>query len=460
MPRGDDAVTDVWVCGTCHSINRQRGSSCYKCGAPQSGAINAIADVRTELAIQTRASVPFRSSLLRALVAAAFIVVYAVLGVVVLFESLAVTLYVRNEIPAIMQGELDSAELLRLASPAIVPALLASICGIGALVFFAAWLSRVIMNVPALGGGTPNTTPTKAFVYPLIPFWNLFKTPPMIQDALYRLDPKAGGFFMILVAWIGLVGSAIIGFLAGWWVNLRIATVATSSQSFGEAITIVQGAYDMQLLVDILTTLMSSLGAIVLVMIMFRIESRARARDIEIRKSAAAPRPEPGTVAARPGGVSWEMAAAAGQASTTAPSPMPPNAAPEGPARAAAPMRAAPTEGVALVPGPLGFVPAGTATDELEAPPSGLERPAAPARVPTGPRLHLRVVSPDSMIATLDGESEAVTLAELPETARALANADGSAVIAIGTTGSGAASLADQAFRIFADAGVPTTTGD
>jgi hypothetical protein len=455
-------VTDVWVCGTCHSINRQRGSSCYKCGAPQSGAINAIADVRTELAIQTRASVPYRSSLFRALVAAAFIVVYAVLGVVVLFESLAVTLYVRNQIPAIMQGELDSAEILRLASPAIVPALLASICGIGALVFFAAWLSRVIMNVPALGGGTPNTTPTKAFVYPLIPFWNLFKTPPMIQDALYRLDPKAGGFFMILVAWIGLVGSAIIGFLAGWWVNLRIATVATSSQSFGEAIAIVQGAYDMQLLVDILTTLMSSLGAVVLVMIMFRIESRARARDTEIRKSAAAPRPEPGTIAARPGGVSWEMAAgtASGQASTTARSTMPPNAAPEGLPGAASPMSAAATEGVGLVPGPLGFVPAGTTTDELEALPSVPERPAAPARVPTGPRLHLRVVSPDSMIATLDGESEAVTLAELPETARALANADGAAVIASGTTGSGVASLADQAFRIFAEAGVPTTIGD
>jgi hypothetical protein len=197
-------------------------------------------------------------------------------------------------------------------------------------------------------------------------------------------------------------------------------------------------------------------------MIMFRIESRARARDIEIRKSAAAPRPEPGTVAARPGGISWEMAAAtaAGQASTTVRSRMPPNVEPEAPARVAAPMSAAPTGGAGLVPGPLGFVPAGSATDELEAPPSGPERPAAPARVPTGPRLHLRVVGPDSMIATLDGESEAVTLAELPETAKALANADGSAVIATGTTGSGAASLADQAFRIFAVAGVPTTTGD
>ena len=98
------------------------------------------------------------------------------------------------------------------------------------------------MNVPALGGGTPGTTPTKAFIYPLIPFWNLFKTPPMIQDALYRLDPKAGGFFMILVAWVGLVGSAIFSFLAGWWVNLRIATRRRNARSLGEAIAVVQGA--------------------------------------------------------------------------------------------------------------------------------------------------------------------------------------------------------------------------
>ena len=411
-------MTDIWVCGTCHSINRQRDSICYKCGAPQSAAINALADVRTNLAIQTRSRVPYRSSLLRGLLAAIFIVAYAVLEVVTLFESLPAIQFLRTQIPAIMQGQLDSAEILRLSAPAVGPAVLASIAGIAALVSFAAWLSRVVMNVPALGGGTPSTTPTKAFVYPLIPFWNLLKTPPMIQDALYRLDPKAGGFFMILIAWVGLVGSAILGFLVGWWVNLRIASVGTSARSLGEAVTMVQGAVDLQILVDIITTLMSALGAIVLVMILFRIESRARARDLEIRRSAAAPRAEPGSVAARPGGMSREMAAA-------------PSAAPAHQAAAA---------GTGQVPGPLGFVPAA-------------------ATGPTGPRLHLLIQGPDSMVATLDGESEAITFADLPEAAQALARADGSAVIAIGVPGAGAASLAEAAFRTFAEAGVLTTTG-
>ena len=188
----------------------------------------------------------------------------------------------------------------------------------------------------------------------------------------------------------------------------------------------VQGAVDMQIVIDIITTLLSAFGAIVLVLILFRIEARARARDREIRKAAAAPRAEPGTVAARPGGVSWEMAAAGSAAhpDATTRSPVPPPAGPEGlgapPGGIAHPSAGAPV-GARMVPGPLGF------------------EPALP-RDPAGPRLHLRVQGPDSMIATLDGESEAITLADLPETASAIARADGSAVIATEAAGAGAAS--------------------
>jgi hypothetical protein len=64
------------------------------------------------------------------------------------------------------------------------------------------------------------------------------------------------------------------------------------------------------------------------------------------------------------------------------------------------------------------------------------------------------------MTATLDGESEAITLDALPEAARALAGAEGSAVIATGAPGQEAGAIADRAFRIFEDAGVPTTTRD
>jgi hypothetical protein len=239
---------------------------------------------------------------------------------------------------------------------------------------------------------------------------------------------------MILLAWVGLVGSAIIGFLAGWWVNLRIATIPGNAARKEDAILAIQDAYDTQILVDVVTTLMASAGAIVLVLIMFRIEARARARDREIRKIAAAPRPEPGTVEARAQGVSRESAAPMAVGS---PAPA---------AAAAAPVAAA------VVPGPLGFVPA----DALPARADAL--PAAPvAHLPTGPRLHLRIDSPTAMIATLKGESEPILLDELPATAAALARADGSAVIALGDGNVEARPLADWAFQVLTNARVPTT---
>jgi hypothetical protein len=412
-----------------------------------------------------------------ALVAAAFIVAYAVLSIVLLIESLAVAQFMRDQIPTLLQsGEMDAEatqELLRLLAPAVVPALLKTICSIGVVLFFAAWLSRVVMNIPALGGGMPNTTPTKAFIYPLIPFWNLLKTPPMIQNALYRLDPKAGGFFMVLIAWVGLVGSAIVAFFAGWWVNLRIATVAPRSETLGDAIAVVQGAFDMQFIVDFVTTIMASVGAIVLVLIIFRIESRAAARDREIKKAAFAERPEPGSVEARPGAVSWDAAAASGQAAAFAAAPASP-ATPE------------------MVPDPYGFAPAAASSQDFEdrpigsalveppetelidpappvvplptyhaAPPVVRPTPDPPPAVlsPVGPRLHLRIEDNGSMIATLEGESEAITITEVRAAAAALAGATGSAVIESATTFE-ALSLAEQAFETFSNAGVPTTMKD
>jgi hypothetical protein len=61
------------------------------------------------------------------------------------------------------------------------------------------------------------------------------------------------------------------------------------------------------------------------------------------------------------------------------------------------------------------------------------------------------------MIATLDGESEGITLDELRVAAGALARADGCVAIATANTFE-ARSLAEQVSKVFADARVPTTT--
>ncbi len=403
-------MTDIWVCSTCSSINRQRNDRCYKCGAKQSEATGALADTRTTRAIQSRAAVRYRGSLLRAIVAAAFILAVAVLSVIVLNESLDAVRYLRDQIPDILQtGIIDEAELARRSAGAVVPAAAQAISAVGALLFFAAWLSRVIANIPALGGGTPGTTPTRAFIYPLIPIWNLFKVPPMIQDALYRLDPKAGGFFMILIAWVGLVGSWIVGYVVGVWVNLRVSSVMTNAQTLGEAIDGIQQAYDIQVIVDIVTTLMVAGGAIVLVLVMFRIESRARARDREVRQAFSA---------------AMANADAPVTLSRTSPTPAAP--------MAAVPAAAAP--GTAVGATALGASP-----------------------LLSGPRLHV-IVAADGITAGVDGSTpERVTVEELQGAAAALAAAGGTAQVVTRDGDPSSAGTAEAIAAALRAAGVPTT---
>jgi hypothetical protein len=99
--------------------------------------------------------------------------------------------------------------------------------------------------------------------------------------------------------------------------------------------------------------------------------------------------------------------------------------------------------------------PVAAATEEPASEPE--PGPEPPAQAGTGPQLHLRVESASSMIATIDGESEPITLDELRAAAEALARAHGSAVIATVGTSFGALSLAEQAFEVLTDAQVGTT---
>jgi hypothetical protein len=280
-------VTDIWVCATCHSINRQRNDHCYKCGSPQAEAeTGSMADLRVEAALANRTVVRYRSSWLRALVASVLILTFAALSIILLVASLDAAAWLREQLPIIVAGgSFDEAGYLRQVEGLVIPGLMHTGIAIAALLAFSAWLSRVTSNIPALGGGLPGTTPTKAFIYPLIPIFNLFKVPPMIQDAMYRVDPRSGGFFMIAAAWFGLVGSWLISFFVGWWVNLRLATAFTS-RSQGELLGTVTNAFDVQFALDVVTTCMVSAGAVILVLVIIRIERRSIARDAEIQAAA------------------------------------------------------------------------------------------------------------------------------------------------------------------------------
>jgi hypothetical protein len=155
-----------------------------------------------------------------------------------------------------------------------------------ALLFFAAWLSRVVSNVPALGGGVPGASPWRAFVTTLIPVTNLRTVPGIIQDVLYRLDPKAGGLFMIGIAWFGLVGSWIFSYFASRYVNLRVTFDIRNATSLDQAIESLRTLLTAALIIDIVTGVLIAIGAVVLIMLMVRIERRSRARDAEVRALA------------------------------------------------------------------------------------------------------------------------------------------------------------------------------
>jgi hypothetical protein len=289
-------MNDIWVCATCNSVNRQRSSSCYKCHAPQEQATGAMADHRIEAAVIQRTGARYGSSWLLFVIASTLIAAVAVFGIVLLIASFADVPWYRDQITAIANGApLDEAALKARESRLSGPGFAHFVVAMLALLAFSTWLSRVISNIPVLGGGNPGTTPTKAFVYPLIPIWNLLKTPGMIQDALYRLDPKAGGFFMVLIAWIGLVGSWLVSFVAGWVLSVKLIGDAMDAQTPAALGDAFRTFFDGSVAVDVATSLMVAAGAVVLILVMARIERRARHRDAEIRAltlAALPPLPE------------------------------------------------------------------------------------------------------------------------------------------------------------------------
>ena len=425
-------MTDIWVCSRCHSINRQRNTSCYKCGASQDLATGEGSTLRVEQALQTRTYARYRSASLRALIAGVLILAVAGLGVAIMVASIDDAYWLRDQIANIVNGVgLDRAELIRRTQDLVLPGLIRLGLAILALLSFGAWLSRVVMNIPALGGGVPRTSPTRAFVYPLIPIVNLFKVPGIIQDALYRVDPKAGGFFMVAIAWFGLVGSWIISFFAGWYVNFRLASAVANARTPAELTAMIQSAFDIQLVVDIVTTLLVAGGAVVLVIVMARIERRSAARDREIRAAGSAG--PVGSATASPD---------AGSASVGAIEP-------------AVQAIVAPVVGSTIEP------VVGAAGPVLGVPMMEAMRPAELTdERPGGSRLEITVHRLGRIVATLDGDdAEDVTIYDIRDAAGALARSGGSATVSRADADDTTIALAEQVVAVLRAGGVPTESG-
>ena len=283
-------MTDIWVCGNCHSINRQRGNRCYKCGAAQeTAATGAMSTLRQEEAIINRTVVKYKPAAALGLAASIFLVGLVGVAIAGFIQSLELSRFLDAQLTTLeATGKIDEAAITAREQEVSQLGLVNLAIVIPALLFFGAWLGRVIGNVPALGGGVPGTSPGRAFIKTLTPLANLWLVPGMIQDVLYRLDPKGGGLFMVGIAWVGLVGSWIISFVVGWYLDLRLTFDIMNAESVKEAVAAFRALLGPIFILDVVTLAMMAIGVIVLIMLMARIERRSRARDAEVRTVAEA----------------------------------------------------------------------------------------------------------------------------------------------------------------------------
>ncbi|MHB8960304.1 MAG: hypothetical protein ACYDAN_11815 [Candidatus Limnocylindrales bacterium] len=330
-------MNDVWVCDSCRSINRMRDSECYHCRAPRSNAMETPGlDLRADNAALERSARTYVISWPLALITVALLVAVAVLGIIVL--KLQVDDYPRLRqafVDAIANG--STRFELAMSVESVQAALLGAVrfgLVLLALLTFAGWLALVTRNVPLLGGGVPSRNPVRVFIFTVIPLWQLLKVPGMIQDVLYRTDPREGGAFMVLAAWLGLVGSVFVSVLGNWAItSVAINSLIAAAPAHDDAalLAIFGGTLDQEFWLAAVVEVMIAFGTIVLAGIMIRIESRCAARDREIREKMAAtgaPTPPAGPDWSTPGpvaGTGGAAGVAAAPSSVSASSPYEPN---------------------------------------------------------------------------------------------------------------------------------------
>jgi hypothetical protein len=295
-------MTDIWVCTSCKSINRERDSRCYSCGQrKEQVAAPEAPNVRLEAALANRSVNAYHSSLPFAVVAGVLISVVALLGVYLVFEAIRTLDSLRAAFLAAIASNdttLVDQVLAEQRQPSPI-SLLHFPQTIVAVLAFGAWLSRVCLNIPVLGGGSPTWTPIKALVYPIIPIVNFVKVPGMVQDALYRLDPRAGGFFLVFAAFVGLVGSWLVGLFGTFAITANAVGWIASDPTRDGLVAAFGGVLDQTFLLSVITELMTAGGALLLVVIIARVESRAAARNEEIREAVlGGPSAVPGSMMA------------------------------------------------------------------------------------------------------------------------------------------------------------------
>jgi len=204
-----------WVCGECRSINADASTRCYSCRTPRVLALDlesrdaprrqtTVDTPETRAAVARGAGAGYHTS-------APFAVAAQLLIFVVTAISLArVTLVVLFTMKLDLTAEDIEPQLQQLGLLVVIRSVELGAWVVG-LVAFAAWLSRVVGNLAALGGGWPHATPTSAFLTTLIPGGNLYWTTSILREAITRLSPAGAPRLGIITAWwLALVPAVLL----------------------------------------------------------------------------------------------------------------------------------------------------------------------------------------------------------------------------------------------------------
>ena len=196
------AESEYWACRVCKSINSRRSNRCYSCHTPREAAEINPRDMPTvgEMppVVHTGA---YQSTEIRAVLLTVALIAF-VLG------TLAST-YLLWQVAALRgAGErAASDELFNGITPLLI---LVPVFGVLALLAYAAWISRVVSNLPALGLGYSRTSPSMAFLEPLIPGFNLYALPARLGEVLKKLDEKGNGLPLLGLAAVLFLGPALV----------------------------------------------------------------------------------------------------------------------------------------------------------------------------------------------------------------------------------------------------------
>lgn len=228
---------DGWFCTNCKSLNLARSTRCYSCNVPkehsEAGTAQAVGTWKpTDVPKEARSAVSAAGLAYESSAARARIVVPLIAAVMVL--SIArFAIGVATGTPLLLTNYSGGlTDTLPLTTLILVRGSELAVYGV-AIAAFLWWLSRVVANIPALGGGWPPVSPTGAIGWWLVPGANLFQGPRIVADAHERLHVDGRpGTWLVGLWWGSFLGTYLIERAATWIVSIFSPEAAEATPIF------------------------------------------------------------------------------------------------------------------------------------------------------------------------------------------------------------------------------------